>query len=761
MTRTIVLLAMLAMLGIVGGGQSVPAAAAPDPYLVQWRRDANETRLLAENDAPRAYEQARRLHEFLPVDATGADRARALNVLSRTEIYMAMPAEAAAHARQAGEIATQHGDRVGQVEADLNLALNAVNMADLNELIAAPTRALARLEGVDRPDLLAEALLRATAMYRRVGKLEDSVTVAMHSMEVARASHDPMALLYAHQALGISFDQSFRHGDAREHYEQMLAQARATHLMLQEGYALGGLGSVVSALGDPVGAEQFIQEAIKRYRAVRAPFAVTFGLSNLAYNLRSQHRYADALKMNNEVVAGYERYPNLIGLWFALNFRSENQQSLGNHAAALADVERGYDVAKRIGFPPYIAESARRVALITAAGGDFKRAYELAAESIDVTSKAARTSASTRMVELAKRYEEESQKQEIAELTRRNKEQTAELRQRLLQSRWQWTIVASTVTVLAVTIWFLLRLRRSHRQLEEVNDQRQQAEAEVRALNTTLEQQVRDRTAQLEAANRELESFSYSVSHDLRAPLRGLNGFSRALLEDYEGVLDPSGRDYLHRIQSASQQMSRLIDGMLNLAQVSRGGLSRVPVDLSALAKTVTDDLRNSDPERRADVIIAPNLRAQGDPRLIQLLLQNLLHNAWKFTSTRPTAHIECGRILHNGSPAYFVRDDGVGFDMTYAHKLFGAFQRLHSTAEFPGTGIGLATVQRIVHRHGGHVWAESQLERGTTFYFTLPDESTAATAAGRSPLPPTNHNPTLDSVEDRRQTRHGSAVGS
>jgi signal transduction histidine kinase len=270
-------------------------------------------------------------------------------------------------------------------------------------------------------------------------------------------------------------------------------------------------------------------------------------------------------------------------------------------------------------------------------------------------------------------------------------------------------------------------LRRSHTQLEALHAQRQRAEAEVRALNTTLEQQVRARTSQLEAANNELESFSYSVSHDLRAPLRGLDGFSRALLEDYDSVLDGTGRDYLRRIRAASQHMGHLIDDMLNLAHVSRGGMQRLPVDLTALACAVVEDLRNSDPARHADVIIAPHLTATGDPRLLQLLLQNLLHNAWKFTGTRPTARIECGQTQYDGVHAFFVRDDGVGFDMAYADKLFGAFQRLHTTAEFPGTGIGLATVQRIVHRHGGRVWAESQPGHGATFYFTLPDETPGA----------------------------------
>lgn len=249
---------------------SARAQTIASASIAQWRRDVSDTRILAENDAPRAYAQAQQLQASLPADATTADRARALNLLARTEIYMAMADASADHAHRAAEMAGGAGDKVGQIEADLNLALNAINRADLDELIAAPTRALARLEGVDRPDLLAEALLRATAMYRRVGKLEDSVTVAMHGMEVARRSRNPMALLYAHQALGISFEQSFRQSEAREHYAQMLDQASALHLSLQEGYALGSLGGITGGLGDLPAGERLIRESIKRYQTVNA-----------------------------------------------------------------------------------------------------------------------------------------------------------------------------------------------------------------------------------------------------------------------------------------------------------------------------------------------------------------------------------------------------------------------------------------------------------------------------------------------------------
>ncbi|MCP4579292.1 MAG: transporter substrate-binding domain-containing protein [Deltaproteobacteria bacterium] len=265
------------------------------------------------------------------------------------------------------------------------------------------------------------------------------------------------------------------------------------------------------------------------------------------------------------------------------------------------------------------------------------------------------------------------------------------------------------------------------RSLEEEISERKQAEealreseGKYRELSVELEQRVQKRTDQLEGANKELESFAYSVSHDLRAPLRGIDGFSQVLLEDYEEKLDEEGKDYLGRIRSGTQRMGHLIDDLLRLSRLTRSEMRHEPVNLSTLAEKVSVALRESGSERKVTFDITPNLKAHGDRYLLGVAIENLFSNAWKFSSSHDQARIEFGVEKLEGKNAYFIRDDGVGFDMAYADKLFGAFQRLHGTTEFPGSGIGLATVQRIIHRHGGHIWAESKVGKGATFYFTL-----------------------------------------
>lgn len=251
---------------------------------------------------------------------------------------------------------------------------------------------------------------------------------------------------------------------------------------------------------------------------------------------------------------------------------------------------------------------------------------------------------------------------------------------------------------------------------------RKEAEAAVRQLTADLERRVAERTAQLEVANRELESFCYSVSHDLRAPLRAIDGFSEALLKEHGGSLNVKGRHYLDRVRAATHRMGDLITDLLDLSRVTRHALVRDTVDLSQLVRGIAVELRGREPERNVEFVVEPDVTARCDRRLLRIALTNLIENAWKFTSPRPAARIEFGTLNHSGARCFFVRDNGVGFPMQYVDKLFGPFQRLHSGREFSGTGIGLATVERVVHRHAGKVWAEAAEDRGATFFFTLGD---------------------------------------
>jgi light-regulated signal transduction histidine kinase (bacteriophytochrome) len=277
-----------------------------------------------------------------------------------------------------------------------------------------------------------------------------------------------------------------------------------------------------------------------------------------------------------------------------------------------------------------------------------------------------------------------------------------------------WLFVVGSAILLYVA------LRRYERRGRDAVAALIESRNEVRRANADLEHRVAERTRQLEAANRELEAFAYAVSHDLRAPLRSMSGFSQILQENAPPGLDEKSRHYLQRIHDASLRMSSLIDDLLNLSRIGRSELTARPISLSQIAAEAAAAIRERHPTREVQLEITPGMEVSADPRLLRIALENLLSNAWKYTSRLPQARISVGTQAGDSGPVYFVRDNGVGFDMKYADKLFVPFQRLHPEAEFPGSGIGLVTVQRIVARHGGRVWADAKPDEGATFYFTM-----------------------------------------
>jgi PAS domain S-box-containing protein len=266
----------------------------------------------------------------------------------------------------------------------------------------------------------------------------------------------------------------------------------------------------------------------------------------------------------------------------------------------------------------------------------------------------------------------------------------------------------------------LARTELSRQSLLSVIEDQKEAEEKIQRLNAELEQRVIERTAQISIANQELEAFSYSVSHDLRAPLRALSGFSEILLSDYLDQLDEQGKVYLTQIKKAAQRMGQLIEDLLNLSRITRTEINLTQVDLSSTARQIAEELQAQAPDRQVIFDISPNLVVQADANLIKIALDNMLRNAFKFTNKRKPAHIHFGMLAQNGASVYFVRDNGAGFNMAYANKLFTPFQRLHGAQEYPGSGIGLTIVQRIITRHAGRIWTEAVEDQGATFYFTL-----------------------------------------
>ncbi|MBD9391473.1 PAS domain-containing protein [Acidovorax sp. ACV01] len=442
--------------------------------LMQWRLETDKIRALAENDATRAYLEAQRLQAEIPDGALPLDRAQVFNLLSRCELYLALLENASQHANEALVLAKQHSDPTGQAQAYLNIALIAVNQGRLEAMEVATSNALTILEGTDRPDLVGEAMLRASTMYRRNGQFDASVAIATQAMEIAQRKEEPLPLAYAHQGLAISYELSGNNTEALDHFSRMLEQARKAQSRQLEAYALLGIATTNSNLGNHSAAEPSVRQAIALFRSTGAPFNLNLGLFGLANVLRKQGDLVQSVAQLNEVESTYRRYPNPLGMWWMLHLRSSDLLSLGRISAATTDAEAAQALAKNIGLPLYLSESAKRRASVAAARGEHKRAYELLLEAASITTAAEQKKLSERMLELAARYESEGKRRQIDELTR-------DAQQHELEHRWLWTILAASATLLVMAAYFLYRQLQSHRTLHALNGELQRSTSKLKA----------------------------------------------------------------------------------------------------------------------------------------------------------------------------------------------------------------------------------------------------------------------------------------
>jgi signal transduction histidine kinase/CheY-like chemotaxis protein/HPt (histidine-containing phosphotransfer) domain-containing protein len=694
------------------------AMAAP---IDDWRLRAVAVRNLADNDAPAAHVQALRLQADLPSDALAADRVRALNLLARIEVHLAKTSEAMAHAEQALREATAAGDRASQAEADMNIGLAAVNRNDVGRLVDVTSQTMAALEGVDRPDLLAEALFRGALVYRRVGRLEEAVTMALQALDAAQRAGDPLAMAYAHHGLAIAYMQSGRHAEAVPQIEGMLRQAKLARSKLQEGYALLVMFEATYQAGDHAKAEQHLEQAIQTFTAVKSPTALGIAVNMRAEVALREGRLQVALAANEQgrEILKITQLP--AGFFFSAVQRSQIEQGLGHPAEALAEAEHAYRRAQTLGQPAYKSLASRRLAELAAAAGDNKRAYRFALEAADMQARASTERSAERLVETAQHRREEARLRELADLQRRGERQAVELRARALQQRWLWTVLVGSLLALGGTVFFIVRLRRSR--------------AEVRGLADTLEQRVRERTEQMERAQHAAEAatqakseFLANMSHEIRTPMNAILGMSYLALRS---GLDARQRNYVEKVHGAAESLLRIINDILDFSKIEAGKLEIE--DIGFQLGDVLDQVANltgmGAEEKGLELLFSlPHdlpTALVGDPSRLGQILLNLGNNAVKFTErgevTVAVSLVE--RAAECTTLRFEVRDTGIGLAPDMCDRLFQPFTQADASTSrrYGGTGLGLAICRHLVERMGGRMGVDSEIGRGSCFHFTLP----------------------------------------
>lgn len=467
--------------------------ASDDQELEPWRSQITQTRVLAENNVPAAYAQAKELQKNFPSNATSIDQANILNLLARIELYAGLTDFSIDHAEQAFELAKLHEDKVGQVEADMTIALATINQADIDKQNKVVMHSMTIVNDIDRPDLFAEVMLRTSMMYRRMEQYEQGIEIAVQAMEIAKRSNNALAMAYSFFALAAGYDISERNKEALAMYEKMRVQAIKSHSKYLEAEAVLGIGRMTFRLGYRADGERILREVVEMYRSIGLPFCVGHTLAGLADILHQMGRTTESLPVMEEAIKIFEEGKNKIALWWGLRYRTVYYQALGKIELANKDAERSYQLAQEIGFPYYLSQSTHQMAAIYAIQGNYKHAYQLHIEADEISEKSRKEKLGNRLVELAQRYETESKQRKIDELNHRNDVQEHELKQHELHHRWLGTLLASCGVVMSLSLFFMVRLRRS--------------KEKIALLNVTLEQRVLERTEEIHRRANYLRTF--------------------------------------------------------------------------------------------------------------------------------------------------------------------------------------------------------------------------------------------------------------